>query len=352
MFDQLQMKMAFKLSARLRFYRTMSRQTDSRRRGVTPIRALQSMIRNEEISGRKTALSKLYRHIKNRLELGKRLGEVLQSYAPSSEASQIYAAEVSGRISDGFIMAAEVAKQQATFQKIFKEALIGPSINLVLSLGIVYMFFTTLVPAMTGSLNAETMSTYSAILVAAAGHFTLYLSIVISIITALILWTIWALPRYNGFLRLKLEKFPPFSMYKIMVGCSFLYAYNSLVKTGTQQAVALNTIRQFATPYLKFRINKILEQTSKSFGDALLNMRLNFPDKEVLNEMAMASEHGVLNEAMPDIVENLSIDGLELIKLQAQVAKSIAMILVVGAIMFLITGLFSFMADMQAMTGM
>mgnify|MGYP000945636322 CR=1 FL=1 len=351
MFDQLQMKMAFKLSVRLRFYRTMSRQTDSRRRGVTPIRALQSMIRNEEIDGRKTALSKLYRHIKNRLELGKRVGEVLQSYAPASEASQIYAAEISGRVSDGFIMAAEVAKQQATFQKVFREALIGPSINLVLSLGIIYMFFTTLVPAMTGALNVEKMSVYSSILVMIADHFLMYLMMTVSLIILLIAWIIWALPRYNGVLRLKLEKIPPFSMYKIMVGCSFLYAYNSLVKTGTQQVVALWTIRQFATPYLKFRINKILEQTSKGFGEALLNMRMNFPDKEVLNEMAMASEHGVLNEAMPDIVENLSIDGLELIKLQAQVAKTIAMILVVGAIMFLITGTFSFMADMQAMTG-
>lgn len=351
MLEKLQMKMAFKLSARLRFYRTMARQTDNTKRGVKPVLVLQSLIRNEEIGGKRTALSKLYRHIKSRLELGKRLGEVLQEFAPSAETSQIYASEVAGRISQGFIMASEVAKQQTVFKKVFKEALFTPMINLSMAVGIMVLFFQTLVPAMGGSLNPDNVSLLSEVLINIAPDFVYYLSIVGVIVAVLVAWTIWALPNYNGTLRVKLENIPPFSMYRIMTGCSFLYAYTALTKSIAQNQ-ALITIRQFATPYLKLRINKILAQTDRSIGEALLHLKMNFPDKEVINEIAMASEQGVLVEAMPEIVDNLSIDGLELIKLQAGIAKTFATVLMVGSILLLIVGIFTFMNDLQASAGM
>ena len=351
MFDKLQMKIVFRMSARLRFYRMMARQTDGTKRGVKPVDVLRSMIKNEEFKGRQTALSKLYRHIRSRLELGKRMGEVLQEFVPAAESSQIYAAEMSGRISNGFVMAGAIAKQQAEFKKVFREALIGPTINLFLSIGIMYMFFNTLVPTMTGTIPLESMSPFSMVLAEIAKHFNIYLLVIVTLIIISSAWTIWALPRYNGWFRLKYEKFPPFSMYKLMVGCSFLYAYNALTKSGVAQVQALHIIRKFATPYLTLRINKILEQTSRSIGEALIQLKLDFPDKEIITEMAMASEQGVLTEALPEIVENLSIDGLELIKLQAQIAKGFAMVLVVGSVFLMLIGLFSFMADMQSMTG-
>lgn len=351
MFDKFFMKKAFNLNSRLRFYRTMARQTDNTKRGVKPVLVLSSMIKNEESRGKKTQLSRLYRHIRSRLELGKRMGEVLQEFVPATESGQIYAAEVSGRISNGFVMASSVAKQQSTFKKVFRQALIGPFINLSMSIGIIAMFFNMVVPAMTGALSEDNMSTFSLFLVGVSGHFSLMLSTLVVSLSILAIWTIWALPNYNGFLRLKLDRIPPFSMYKLMVGCSFLYALNAMMRSNMSQTDSLKILRQFASPYLKLRINKILEQTSKSIGEALLSMKMDFPDREIVNEIAMASEQGVIVEAMPEIVENLSVDGLELVQLQAQIAKSITMALVVGAALFLLFGIFSFMGDMQAMTG-
>jgi type II secretory pathway component PulF len=352
MLEKLKMKMAFNLSTRLRFYRIMKNQTDGTKRGVKTVDVLQSLIRNEEVKGKKTTLSKLYRHIKTRMELSKRLGEILQEFVPVSEASQIYAAEISGRISNGFAMASEVAKQQKEFKAVFKEALVGPTINVIMAFGILAMFFNTLVPSMTGALNVDNMSVFSQTLLDISEDFNYYLIGMATFLVALIAWTIWALPNYNGKFRLKLEKIPPFSMYRLMTGCSFLYAMNSLNKSGVPQNQALGIIKQFATPYLKLRINKILSQTDRSLGEALLHLKMDFPDREVVNEIAMASEQGVLVEAMPVIVENLGSEGLELIKLQAQVAKVFAMLIMAGAIMILLAGMSTFLNDIQAASGM
>lgn len=353
MLDKLQMKLAFNMQQRLRFYRIMSRQTDNSKRGVKPVLVLSSLIKNEEIGkrGRQTPLSKLYRHIKNRLERGRLIGETLQDFAPSAEVSQIYASELSGRINVGFIKASEIATQQATFKKIFKEALFTPLIQITMAIGILSMFFGELVPSLTNSIDKNSMSDYSSLLVVLADYFDpiLYLTITLGIVV--IAWTMWALPNYNGKFRVMLDRFPPFSVYRIMNGCSFLYALNSLMMSDMSQQQALLVINKSASPYLRYRINRILRQTDRSIGEALLNLRMNFPDKSVIDEIAMSSEQGVLAEAMPDIINNLNHDGVELIRKQANLAKTGAFIVLVGTIVFLLSGVMSFILDLLTTAG-
>ena len=354
MFDKFRMKMAFNLSNRLKFYRIMARQTDEQKRGVKPLLVINSLIKLQEQANndKPTKLSRLYRYIRKHLELGKPLGEVLKEFAPATEAGQIFAAETSGKISQGFAMAMDVAKQQQLFTKTFKQALISPVVNLGMAFLVANMFFKTLVPAMTNSLSESQMSATTGILVMISNQANDIFSVLGVVITALIIWTIWALPNYNGALRKYLDKIPPFSMYKLMVGCSFLYALNSLMRSRIPQQQALKTIRQFATPYLTLRINKILEQTTKSLGEAMLDMKMDFPAREVIDEIAMAAEQGVVTEALPEIIENLSTDGVELVNLQAQIAKTATLMVTVASILLMLVGIFSFLADMQSSIGM
>lgn len=353
MLEKLQMKLAFNMQQRLRFYRIMSRQTDNSKRGVKPVLVLSSLIRNEEMGkrGKQTPLSKLYRHIRSRLERGRLIGETLQEFAPSSEVSQIYASELSGRINIGFTKASEIAKQQATFRKIFKEALFTPLIQISMAIGILSMFFGELVPSLTNSIDKNNMSDYSSILVALADYFDPLLYLGLTIAITAIAWTIWALPNYNGKFRITLDKLPPFSVYRIMNGCSFLYALNSLMMSDMSQQQALLVINKSASPYLRYRINRILRQTDKSIGEALLNLRMNFPDKSVIDEIAMSSEQGVLVEAMPEIIANLNNDGVELITNQAKLTKAVAFIILVGTVVFLLSGVMSFILDLLTTAG-
>lgn len=349
---KLKFKLTFNLKTRLKFYRIMARQTDERKRGTKPLLVINSLIKlQEQTKGKPTAISLLYRHIKSRLELGKHLGEVLQEFVPATEASQIYAAETSGRVSDGFLMAMDVAKQQQLFVKEFKSALIAPAINLLMAFGVINMFFKTLVPAMSNSLNESQLSLTSLLIVHAANYADIFITGISLFAIISTIWTVWALPNYNGKFRLILEKVPPFSMYKLMIGCSFLYSLNALMKSRVPQQQALLTIRQFATPYLQLRINKILAQTNKSIGEAMLDLKLDFPAREVIDEIAMASEQGVVTEALPDIIENLSVDGVELVKFQAQIAKTGTMMVTVAALMLMLVGIFSFLSDMQSAVG-
>ncbi len=354
MISNFLLSLTFNLKRRLKFYRIMARCTDERRRGVKPNLVLASLIKiNEKRNkGKPTALSKLYRHWKEKLDLGKKFGEVLNEVVPAAEASQIYSAEMSGKISNGFLQALEVAKQQAQFKKVFKEALISPIINLVVTLCIVIMFFNTLIPAVSNSITVDKMSPYSLFLYKLSKTFPYWMTIFMIFTTLSVCWLIWALPNYNGSLRKKLDNYPPFSIYKLTIGCSFLFSLTSLMKSRVPQKQALHIINKFSSPYLKYRINKILEQTEKSLGEALIGLKLDFPDKEVIDELAMASDQGNINEALPEVVESLTEDGIDLIKIQAGVAQGITKAINVFILIALVVGLFGFIVDIQGASGM
>ena len=346
------MKLNFSLSRRLKFYRTVARATDQRRHGVKVIKVLESLVKLEEANNnnKPTLLSKFYSMLHTKHSMGTPLGEVLNKWVPAAEAVQIYSAEKSGRISQGFEMAYTIAKQQSSFVKVFRTALVAPISNLLVSFGIMGLFFQKLIPQIANSVPPDKRSSFSNFVYSLSHSFGWWMPALFLVFAICFAWIAWALPNYNGSLRLKLDKLPPFSMYKLMIGCSFLYALNSLMKSNVAQRTALQILEKFANPYLKKRINKIQDHTSLNLGDALIKIKMDFPDKEVINELAMASMQGNVAQALPDVVESLSVDGLEIIQSQALTAEIITKLITFGVLVFVLLGMFSFIADMQTLT--
>lgn len=346
----LLLKLHFNLKHRLKFYRIMAKATDERLHGMKISLALEALIEIEKQGnkGKDTKLSKIYTIFLENFSLGQKMGEVMDDWAPASEIVQIFAAERSGRISDGFRRAYNIGKQQSVFTKMFKQALIGPAIQLVIAFGILAMAFTSLIPAVSNSVAASNRSSVSNFVYALSQSFQWWFAGFLIILIASVVWLIWALPNFNGKFRLKLENIPPFSLYRIMVGAGFMEAFNALLNTNVKQQEALLILEKFAKPYLKYRINRIQELTEQSFGQALISIKLNFPDKEVVNELAMASKQGNITKALPDVVESFQTEGVELIQLQANIANGVARGVVFFVIMFLMVCTFTFVMDMAA----
>jgi type II secretory pathway component PulF len=349
--NNILLKLHFNLKRRLKFYRIMAKATDQRQHGMKPTVALESLIdiEKENNKGKDTKLSKVYTIFLENYSLGQKLGEVMSIWVPASEAVQIFAAERAGRLSDGFSRAYEIAKQQAKFSKLFKQALVGPALNFVLAFSLLSMMFLKLVPTVSQSVSPDKRSGFSDLIYGMYQTYYVWFPALVIIVIAIVAWLIWALPNLNNRIRIKLENIPPFSLYRIMVGAGFLEAFNSLLSTNVQQREALLILEKFAKPYLKYRINKIQELTEQSFGQALISIKLNFPDKEVVKELTMASKQGNVAKALPDVVESFKTEGVELIEIQANIANGVAKGMVFGIIIFLVLGIFTFILDMASM---
>ena len=105
--------------------------------------------------------------------------------------------------------------------------------------------------------------------------------------TFLFLWSKYARRHYTGRFRPTLDKYPPFSLYRMEVGAQFLFFYLLLIKSNRQfnrRWASLYT--QHDVPYVKDRIEKILQIMSDRHitpAKAMQEARTGFPEPEFLS---------------------------------------------------------------------
>jgi len=135
-------------------------------------------------------------------------------------------------------------------------------------------------------------------------------------------------------------------MYRIMVGCGFLFALNSLSKAGFMQIDALEQMVKLAKPYLRYRIEVIMDLMADGMdiGQALIHSKLDFPDKQMVRELAIQTKYSE-DDSLEVLSNNLAEDGLEAIKRQAQLLKFIITLVVFGTIGFLYFAVYQFGLD-------
>ena len=151
------------------------------------------------------------------------------------------------------------------------------------------------------------------------------------------------LGRWKGKTRAWFENVPPWSLYRIFVGVTWMLAMAALVRAGTPVSQALRSLRHDASPYLLYRIDSALVfiNNGDNLGEALNKTGLGFPDKEIIGDLRIYSEmdnfQGALDQMANEWLEN-SVTG---ISQKAAVLNMVATLFVSGAIAWAVMGTFS-----------
>ena len=142
------------------------------------------------------------------------------------------------------------------------------------------------------------------------------------------------LGRWKGKTRSWFDNVPPWSLYRIFVGVTWMLAMAALVRAGTPVSQALRSLRHDASPYLLYRIDSALVfiNNGDNLGEALNKTGLGFPDKEIIGDLRIYSEmdnfQGALDQMANEWLEN-SVTG---ISQKAAVLNMVATLFVSGAI--------------------
>lgn len=296
----------------------------------------------------KSVLYFIYQDIATRLSSGASESESLAGYAPDVDVMMINSFK-DDDISLGF-------KNLITYNKKVKEmngamlkALAYPGLLLSVAIVIIWYFSTSLIPALTAAITPEmTLSNSSEAMIFLSHNFNAIFGTAGVVLIGLIVLLSWMLPNYNGSYRVYLESIPPFSIYRIVNGCGFLNALAALSESGYQQYDAIQEMRQGCTKYLDFRLNLISEQLkgAKNLGSALVDMKLNFPDKKMLEDIELISRFGVLEDSLEKMADDMTEKGLTLINKQSSVLKGFATAFISATIMFMFNGIYSLSGDM------
>lgn len=305
----------------------------------------------ELVKDKKNRLWHIYEDIIEQMRsTGANFAHALSRYVPEQDTMIIAAAEQDD-ITLGFTTVIENNLITQSMKNAFISALAYPCMLVLALLGVLYYFSVKIIPQMSDALpKGISLSEVSVMMIALSDEFSLWFPMLVCLLLFILLFIIWALPNFTNQYRKHLEELPPFNMYRIMVGCGFLFALNSLGRSGFMQIDALHHMLPLAKPYLRYRIEIVIDLMADGMdiGQALIYSRLNFPDKQMVRELAIQIKYSE-DDSLEVLSKTLAEDGLATIKKQSVLLKFLITGIVFSVIGFLYIGVYTLGMDMGNM---
>jgi type II secretory pathway component PulF len=223
----------------------------------------------------------------------KNLASAIKHWLPDNEAIQLASGEEAGRLTECLQGLISMTESKSKMMMTVIAELAEPILLLVLSINLLFQISQKIVPVMSRShdLSQTSGTTYIMYLLAASvQNYGIYLLVLTMFF---FFWMLWSLPRRgNSNIRMLLEKFPPWSIYKAIQGATFLLNVAIMLKSGIPLYRTLELMRQFASPWLKERVETTMFglRQGRTLGVALANTEYDFPDKDVLPFLIVLSE--------------------------------------------------------------
>lgn len=262
----------------------------------------------------------------------KGLSYALKNYVPYDELMLIESSESGGKLYSGFELAERIVEAKSTIKKAIRAALAYPSFLFALLIVMLLMVAFVLIPSFEGISDPAAWRGFGYVLYLTASFLGSVYGAIFGIFCILgIGFMFYSFPNYTGEYRTLLDKFPPYSIYRMIVGSTWLFTFSSLMKAGRQQADILESMKnsEISTPYLKDRIEKILENFGKKkFGDALLLANTGFPDEEIINDLKTYAELPEFEDKLYKISEDWIKQGQEKLTEQAKIVQTACLVLI------------------------
>ncbi|WP_419902876.1 type II secretion system F family protein [Kiloniella sp.] len=234
----------------------------------------------------KPVLAKMFAEIHAEAQRGN-FRAAISKYVSSSEAI-LFSSLGETKVSPIFGAVTRIAKIQELIFRALRKNLFGPIIVIFLCYAMTWAAGTYFIPGFTEFLPLDKWQGISKIFAAiclfvSEHYFIVGLGIILSLVLLFV-----ATFNYSGPARNKLDKFPPFSIYKFMTGVSFLFTLLEFLSAGVDiNERNLKRMEKSASPFVRNRIAAIRHHTSRGtpLGKAMLKAGNRFPIPELIPTM-------------------------------------------------------------------
>lgn len=231
---------------------------------------------------------------------GESFSEAISWWLPPEEAMLLQAGELAGRLGEAFNEAEKIMVARKKIAGAIFGAIAYPLVLFSMMGFLLHMVATDLVPKLAKVVDPSKWSGAAGILRDIASFVTHYgLTSVLTLIVLIFAIAI-SLPRLRGPLRVVLDNLPPWSIYRLVYGATFLLNVGALIKSGMRLNSALDKLNEGTNPWLQERITAALEGLSegKNFGEALTDSGYHFPDKKANRFLAVISTYSGIDTAI------------------------------------------------------
>jgi len=267
------------------------------------------------------------------LNNGKTFSDALKGWAPNRERLMLSVGDVSD-LEGALLNLIKVTEGSTKMIRPIIGAIAYPSFLTMMSVLIIYAIGVYMVPPMIDAAPNVIWRGMARDLVDLSDWIKdnwLIAFSALPVIMAIIYFTIGI---WTGKIRAAFDNIPPWSLYKVFVGISWLLALSALVKGGTPVSTAMRALRRDSSRYLKERIDKTLVfiNNGDNLGQALSKTKLNFPDTEIISDLKIYSELDNFEEALDNLANEWLEESVYLIEEKAGILNMLAL-LSIGAVM-------------------
>ncbi|MBO7098027.1 MAG: type II secretion system F family protein [Alphaproteobacteria bacterium] len=278
------------------------------------------------------------------LQNGLPFSDALKGWAPDRERLMLSVGDVSN-LENALLNLIKVSEGSTKMIRPIVSAIAYPSFLFMMSVLIVWAIGVYMVPPMLEAVpglnwvgTARTLVDLSAWV-----QKNWLIAFAIFPVTALIIYSTISI--WTGKIRAIVDNMPPWSLYKIFVGITWLLALSALVKGGVPVSVAMSSLKRDASRYLIERIDAALEylKNGDNLGQALNKTGFQFPDKEIIADLKIYAELDNFEEALESLANNWLEESVYMIEQKAGILNMIAILCVAAIIAWAVFGVF----DMQ-----
>lgn len=341
-------RMQFGSRARIRIYKKLIRFLSN---NMSLSQALDVMHLHASEEGRKPknvtaiVLDQWRREIRN----GKTFGRAIQGWVPEADRLVIEGGDGAGKLPTAIEKAILIGDSQKKIRQTLIEGLGYPLLLVAIAIGFLVMFGTEVIPAFEEILPRDKWTGAGAQMAYMSDFVRYYLAWTLGVLTTLTVLSIWSLPRWTGRWRVRFDRIPPWSLYRLVLGSGFLLTVSGMVKSGMAVPTILRTLQRDASPWYRERLARALDHVNNGFnlGDALHMTGFQFPDKESVQDLRAYAGLNKFDETLERMGVEWLEDSVTLIRTQTGILRNLSFLLLGGTFMWIATGIFSLQEQIQ-----
>ena len=284
---------------------------------------------------------------------GGRFSDAIEGWVPTMERMIIMAGEQSGNLPDALRSVIEVVRAEKKIKGTVLKGLFYPFVLLAATLGYLFLFGIKVIPEFTRIMDVSSWGPMAKSLHSLSEFVINYgVGLIIALVTLITVVTV-TLPIWTGPWRIRFDKIPPWSLYRLVVGSGFLYSMSALLSGGGRVSTALQTISDNSSKYLAERTEAFLlgVHSGLNAGDAMAEAGFDFPSEDIVADLGVyASYSGDFGDAIEKVAREWMETGLENIEIQMKFLNGIATFSMALVLMWIVGGFFAIQQELSTMT--
>jgi len=337
--------------ARLRHYRKIEKMLSN---GLPLLKVLEELEMRASHDGRKPALPEaiLLGEWRRAVQNGGSLAEGMEGWVPQAEQMIVMAGEQSGRLESALTSVTGIVMSGRKIRNAIVQGLAYPVALFAMMVAYLYLFGTKLVPQFAAIENPERWHGAARLLYGLSVLVQTWLPECLVALAVVVALVAWSMPRWSGRLRSRFDEYAPWSLYRLMVGSSFLTAFASMQAAGFTVEKSLAQLADHAKPWLRERIDDTLfgVKSGLNVGEAMRASGHRFPSKEIVEDLCIYAQYKGFAESLRTLADEWVETGLEKVSAQMRLLNGVAIVAMALVLGVLIVGFFGIQQELAALS--